>query len=325
MGIMVNGQWQIDEPVQGGDGSFKHQSSQVRHWITRDASPGPIGDDGFAPDEGRYHLYVSLACPFAHRTLIMLQLKELTQFVTVSIVNPYKGEQGWSFEPSELRNVDPLNNLDYLHEVYVLSNPNYSGRVSVPVLWDKLRGKIVSNDSGDIMRMFNSAFERAGAAAGDYYPVRLGAQIDQLNEELYEAINIGVYKAGFAHSQAVFDAAISSLFQCLDNLDIRLAKHRFLFGPNIVETDWRLFVTLIRFDAVYHTLFKCNLRRIVDYPNLAPYTRDLFQTGGVASSVDLNHIKRHYYQSMPSLNPSGLVPPGPDLDFHQPHTRSAIH
>ena len=320
MGVMINGEWHIVEPPQDENG-FQHQASQVRHWITPDGSAGPAGDSGFAPEQDRYHLYVSVACPFAHRTLVIRKLKGLAPFVSASTVNPYKFEQGWSFEPDERSEPDPLHGLTYLHEIYAMSDSNYTGRVSVPVLWDKSSQRVVSNDSGDIMRMFNSAFDSHGARPCDFCPKAAIGEIDELNEQIYEAVNIGVYKAGFADTQAELDDATSALFACLDALEARLSERRFLLGAAQTETDWRLFTTLVRFDAVYHTLFKCNVRRLVDYPNLWAYTRDLFQTEGVADTVDIAHFKQHYFRSMLSLNPAGLVPAGPLVDFSEPHGR----
>jgi len=322
MGLLVNGQWHdewYDTAKTGG--RFERQRSSFRNWITADGQAGPTGDGGFAAEPDRYHLYVSLACPWAHRTLIFRKLKRLEALLPVSVVHWHMAEHGWTFAPGEGVIADPLQHADYLYEIYLAADPNYTGRVTVPVLWDRQRQTIVSNESSEIIRMFNSAFDRVGAAAGDYYPASLREQIDAVNERVYDGVNDGVYKAGFATSQAAYDAAVEQLFETLDWLDDRLSRQRYLVGDRITEADWRLFTTLVRFDAVYVGHFKCNRRRIVDYPNLWPYTRDLYQVPGIAGTVNFQHIKSHYYRSHRSINPSGIVPVGPDIDFSAPPAR----
>ena len=302
-------------------GRFVRIESSFRNWITPDGSPGPTGEGGFRAEPGRYHLYVSRACPWAHRTLIFRRLKGLEDMISLAAVGSYMGPEGWSFNPEPGVIPDEVNGAQYLSEVYLRARPEYRGRFTVPVLWDRQRRTIVNNESSEIIRMFNSAFDAAGANARDFYPAALRQEIDELNAMIYPAVNDGVYRAGFASSQSAYEEAVRALFDALDELDARLAKQRYLCGDRVTEADWRLFTTLVRFDAVYHGHFKCNLRRIVDYPNLWAYTRDLYQQPGVAETVDIAFIKRHYYASHRMLNPSGIVPAGPVIDFMLPHGR----
>nr|WP_246265901.1 glutathione S-transferase family protein [Aromatoleum diolicum] len=322
---MVKGDWVdqwYDTATTGG--AFVRGEAQFRNWVTADGRPGPSGTGGFPAEAGRYHLYVSLACPWAHRTLIFRALKGLEPMIGVSVVNPFMGNQGWSFEPGPGVVADPLHHAAHLHELYRRANPAYTGRVTVPVLWDRQRDTIVSNESADIIRMFNTAFDGLGAKPGDYAPADLMPQIDALNARIYETINNGVYRAGFATGQSAYEAAVTALFGTLDELEERLASNRYLLGERITETDWRLFTTLIRFDAVYHGHFKCNVRRLMDYPNLLAWTRELYQWPGVAATVDFAHIKAHYYRSHHTINPTGIVPAGPVLDLLAPHGRSLV-
>ncbi|NLJ12343.1 MAG: glutathione S-transferase family protein [Gammaproteobacteria bacterium] len=322
MGLLVDGQWHdqwYDTDSTGG--KFERSESQFRNWVTADGSAGPSGEAGFKAEAGRYHLYVSLACPWAHRTLILRTLKGLESMISVSVVNPYMREHGWTFIEDTGVVADPLFQATYMHQVYTKADPNYSGRVTIPVLWDKQQNVMVSNESSEIIRMFNSAFDQIGAKPGDYYPEALRAEIDSINAHVYDNINNGVYKAGFATSQKAYELAVFPLFEALDELEHRLANNRYLLGDQITEADWRLFTTLIRFDAVYHGHFKCNLKQIEDYPNLAGYMRELYQWPGVAQTVNMAHIKEHYYRSHDTINPTGVVPAGPVLDFERPHGR----
>jgi putative glutathione S-transferase len=322
MGLLINGQWHdrwYDTASTGG--RFIRQDSAFRNWVTPDGSPGPTGKGGFAAEAGRYHLYVSLACPWAHRTLIFRMLKGLESLVGVSVVHWLMAEQGWTFANGPGVIPDPVGCAQYLHEVYTRAEPDYSGRVTVPVLWDKKTGTIVNNESAEIIRMFNSAFDGIGATAGDYYPAPLRSQIDELNDRIYRTVNNGVYRAGFATTQEAYEEAVRPLFDTLDWLEELVAVRRYLTGDRLTEADWRLFTTLIRFDPVYVGHFKCNVRRIVDYPNLWAYTRSLYQMPGIKETVNFDHIKRHYYQSHRTLNPSGIVPVGPVIDYAAPHGR----
>jgi len=300
------------------------KDASFRNWVTADGTAGPSGSDGFKAEAGRYHLYVSLACPWAHRTLILRALKGLTEMVSVSVVNWLMLEKGWTFADGPGVVPDSVNHAQVLHEVYTKADPAYSGRVTVPVLWDKQRRTIVNNESSEIIRMFNGAFDGLGATPGDYYPVALRTEIDAVNARIYDTLNNGVYKAGFATTQQAYEEAIAPLFETLDWLEARLADRRYLMGNRLTEADIRLFTTLIRFDAVYVGHFRCNIRRIVDYPQLAAYTRDLYQQPGVAGTVNMDHIKRHYYQSHRTINPNGIVPVGPWLDFTLPHGRERL-
>lgn len=326
MGLLVDGVWQdqwYDTKTTGG--KFVRSESQFRNWVTADGSVGITGKGGFKAEPGRYHLYVSLACPWAHRTLIFRQLKGLQDMIDVSIVSPYMHGQGWTFKQdfdlSAAVVGDQLYGMEFMHQIYTKADSNYSGRVTVPVLWDEQQETIVSNESADIIRMFNSAFDDVGATAGDYYPAALRTEIDSWNELIYSNINNGVYKAGFATTQAAYEEAFAALFEHLDKLELHLATHRYLVGDTVTEADWRLLTTLLRFDAVYVGHFKCNQKRIVDYPNLWGYVRELYQYSGIDESLDLAHIKHHYYASHDTINPTGVVPIGPELDFTEPHCR----
>ena len=321
MGLLDDGVWRdiprsTDTKKTGGQ--FVRKPSQFRNWITADGSPGPSGEGGFAAEADRYHLYVSLACPWAHRTLIFRKLKKLEDMIGVSIVDPAALEDGWVFNEAY---PDPHLGLDHFYELYLRVDPHYSGRVTVPTLWDKQRETIVSNESSEIIRMFNSAFDGLTGSDLDFYPEPLRGAIDTINEPVYARINNGVYRTGFATSQEAYEEAFTGLFQTLDELDGRLASQRYLVGNRLTEADWRLFTTLIRFDAVYFGHFKCNLRRIADYANLSGYIRDLYQVPGVKETVDIEQIKRHYYYSHDSINPTRIVPLGPILDFDAPHGR----
>ncbi len=329
MGLLIDGRWQdrwYDTKASGG--KFVRSQAQFRHWITVDGSPGPSGDGGFAAEPDRYHLYVSLACPWAHRTLIMRSLKGLESMVGISVVHSLMAENGWTFDTDDSggrpSSGDALFNADYLHQIYSRSQPDYSGRVTVPVLWDKQRNCIVSNESSEIIRMFNSAFDQVGAKPGDYAPAELLDQIDAVNALVYDAINNGVYRAGFATEQSAYEQAVGQLFECLDQLEQRLSQQRYLIGDRITEADWRLFTTLIRFDSVYYGHFKCNQRQLSDYPNLWGFTRELYQWPGVAETVAMDHIKQHYYRSHPMINPTRIVPIGPDLALTLPHQRDQL-
>jgi putative glutathione S-transferase len=322
MGLLVDGVWQdrwYDTKKTGG--RFERSSSSLRNWITADGSAGSSGEGGFPAASGRYHLYVSLACPWAHRTLIFRTLKGLEAMIDVSVVHWHMGDQGWTFEAAEGGTGDPLHDADYLHQLYTRADPAYSGRVTVPVLWDKERSTIVSNESAEIIRMFNRAFDGLGAASANFYPEALRAEIDLVNDEVYDRVNNGVYKAGFATEQAAYEEAAQALFQTLEGLEERLSGQRYLAGDQVTEADWRLFTTLVRFDPVSHGHFKCNLKRLVDYPNLFAYARELYQWPGVAETIDFQHIKKHYYGSHGSVNPTGIVPIGPEIDWTRPHGR----
>jgi putative glutathione S-transferase len=322
MGLLINGKWHdrwYDTDSTGG--KFVRAESRFRNWVTADGGPGPTGEGGFPAEAGRYHLYVSLACPWAHRTLIYRKLKGLEGTISLSVVNAYMGSHGWTFEPGPGVVPDTVNATTRLHEIYTLADPDYTGRVTVPVLWDKKRGTIVNNESADIIRMLNSAFDGAGAQGPDFYPETLREEIDALNDLVYPNLNNGVYRAGFATEQAAYDEAVADVFAALDELDRRLGTRRYLTGAAITEADWRLFTTLVRFDAVYYSHFKCNHRQIRDYANLWPYLRDLYQQPGIADTVDIEHIKQHYYRSQTTVNPTGIVPRGPDIHFDEPHAR----
>jgi glutathionyl-hydroquinone reductase len=322
MSLLIEGRlhsdW-LEEETEAGE--FVRRDSQFRHWVTPDGSPGPGGKGGFPAEPGRYHLYVSLACPWAHRTLIFRVLKGLEGVITVSVVNPYMLEPGWSFDPYPGSTEDAVNGFGYLHQTYTLAVPDYTGIVTVPVLWDRQRRTIVNNESSEIIRMLNSAFDAFTDRRQDYYPEALRDEVDAVNTRIYETLNNGVYRAGFATEQAAYDRAYEALFETLEWLEERLGQRRYLVDECLTEADWRLFTTLVRFDAVYYSHFKCNRRRLVDYPNLWAHTRELFQVEGVAATVNLDHIKTHYYGSHAHLNPGGIVPCGPELDFMLPHGR----
>ena len=325
MGLLIDGQWH-DEwyDTKKTAGRFVRQDAGFRNWVTTDGAPGPTGTDGFKAEPGRYHLYVSLACPWAHRTLIVRQLKNLTDKISLTIVDPLMLEEGWTIKGSFPGTLpDSINGKTRMHEIYSLAKPDYTGRVTVPVLWDKKTGTIVSNESADIIRMMNTAFNEIEGVntALDLYPETRRREIDAINARVYDNINNGVYKSGFATTQAAYDEAVTALFDVLDAKELRLSEQRYLAGNRITEADWRLFTTLIRFDAVYHGHFKCNLRRIGDYPNLSNYTHELYQVPGVAETVNFDHIKHHYYASHRMINPSGIVPKGPIQDFNAPHNR----
>ncbi len=320
MGLLIDGVWQTAN-VPTTDGAFVRAETAFRNWVTPDGAPGPTGEGGFPAKPYRYHLVVSLACPWAHRTLIFRALKHLDTSIGVSVVNPLMGDRGWTFDPAPGVVAAPVP-AAALHDLYTLADPTYTGRASVPVLWDLERGVIVSNESADIIRMFNSAFDHSGAAPGDYYAPAHRAEIDALNQRIYATVNNGVYRAGFATTQQAYEDAVFPLFETLDFLDAHLATRRFLIGPAPTEADWRLFSTLLRFDPVYATHFKCNLRRLVDYRTLWAYTRDLYQWPGVRQTVDFAHIKRHYFTSHHDINPHGIIPAGPLLDFDAPTLRA---
>ncbi|MBX3235774.1 MAG: glutathione S-transferase family protein [Nitrospiraceae bacterium] len=305
-----------DEQTEGGE--FKRQADAFRDWVTAD------GSSGYPAAVGRYHLYVSLACPWAHRTIIVRKLKRLEPAIGMTVTDPIRDERGWAFRQGPGYSPDPINGFHFLSEAYRATDPTYRGRVTVPVLWDTVSRRIVTNSDDDLMRMFNSEFDRFTDSHLDLYPTALRAEIDALNDFIYERINNGVYRAGFATSQRAYEQAIRPLFEALEALDARLADRRYLFGNQFVETDWRLFVTLVRFDAVYYGHFKCNLRRIVDYPNLFGYLRDLYQTNHIAETVNFDHIKRHYYVTHDDINPTRIVPLGPIQDLSAPHGRDRL-
>lgn len=322
MGYLQNGIWRLTQGLvrdSEAEGAFKRQPSQFRNWVTSDGRAGPTGDGGFKAEAGRYHLYVSLACPWAHRTLIFRQIKGLTTHIGLSVTHWLMGENGWSFEAADGVQPDTVNGVTYLYELYQRADPTYTGNVTVPVLWDKRKETIVSNESADIIRMMNSAFDDVGARDGDYYPIALRSTIDAFNQRIYGNLNNGVYKAGFATSQRAYENALRGVFATLDWLEDHLRGKRWLVGEQLTEADWRLFTTLIRFDAVYVGHFKCNLRRLCDYPLLSSYLRRLYDVPGVADTVNFSHIKNHYYLSHPWINPTGIVPMGPEPHFGRPN------
>ncbi len=322
MGLLINGEWHdkwYDTDKTGGE--FEREAAQLRNWITADGKPGPEGEGGFKAESGRYHLYVSLACPWAHRTLIFRKLKALETHIGVSIVSPDMLEHGWTFNKDEGSSGDALFNSRYFHEIYTRNKTDYSGRVTVPVLWDKEKNCIVSNESSEIIRMFNSAFNELTGNTLNFYPKEKHAEIDRINALVYDNINNGVYRTGFATKQHAYEKAFNALFAALDSIENRLASTRYLTGDEITEADWRLFTTLIRFDAVYYGHFKCNKYRLEDYANLSHYVRELYQWPSVAETVDFYHIKRHYYYSHKTINPTRVVPLGPALDFDRAHNR----
>lgn len=316
MGLLVDGKWQdkwYDTESTGG--RFVRKDSQFRSWITADGSAGPSGEGGFKAEPNRYHLYISLACPWASRVMIMRSIKGLKDLVSVSVVNPLMAENGWTFEPDEGVIPDPVMDADYLYQIYTKVEPDYSGRVTVPVLYDLKQNKIVNNESSEIMRIFNSAFDEIGAKEGNYLPEELLTEIDAMNEKVYDAVNNGVYKAGFATKQEVYQEEVTQLFEVLDELEELLADKQYLVENQITEADWRLFTTLIRFDSVYYGHFKCNIKHLTEYNNLWRYTKELYNEPGVAETVNFKHIKEHYYRSHKNINPTGIVPVGPELDF----------
>jgi len=317
MGQLIDGKW-VGEGVdlsRAKDGSYIRRQSQFRDWITAD------GSSGFKAESGRYHLYVSLACPWAHRTLIFRELKGLADHISVSVVDPFLQDQGWEFNPAESLE-DHLFGSDYVYQLYQRADSDYTGRVTVPVLWDRETNTIVNNESAEIIRMFNHAFDEEGAHGPDFYPTALRNEIDAINDFVYPNVNNGVYRCGFAASQAAYEKAFENLFGALDNLDHRLSNQPWLVGDTLTEADWRLFTTLIRFDPVYVGHFKCNRRRIADYTHLQDYLRALFQYPGVKETVNMRHIKEHYYRSHIQINPTGVVPVGPELDLEGPHSRN---
>jgi putative glutathione S-transferase len=325
MGMLVDGKWHdVWYDTKASKGRFVRSESQFRNWLTRDGAAGPSGRGGFRGELGRYHLYVAFACPWAHRTLIMRKLKGLESMIGISAVNSYMGPEGWTFAPGAETIPDSVNQVQRLYELYTLADPGYSGRATVPVLWDKHEKTIVSNESAEIVRMLNSAFDDVGANHNDYYPEALRAEIDELNAFIYPNVNNGVYRAGFATTQEAYEEAVTALFAALDKLEGRLSTRRYLTGDQFTEADIRLFTTLIRFDPVYHTHFKCNVRRIVDYPNLWGFVRDIYQMPGISDTVHVDFIKRHYYGSHANLNPSRIVPIGPDLNYETPHGRERL-
>ncbi|MCU7939955.1 MAG: glutathione S-transferase family protein [gamma proteobacterium symbiont of Bathyaustriella thionipta] len=305
-------------------GEFIRTQSSFRNWITKDGRAGPGGNGGFTAEPDRYHLYVSYACPWAHRTLIFRALKGLEEVISISVVHPLMPEESWVFGDYPGATEDHINHADALYENYLLADPEFTGLVTVPVLWDKIRQTIVNNESSEIIRMLNSAFVDFAKSAVDYYPDELRKEIDEINELVYININNGVYRAGFATSQDAYENAYDHLFNSLDALEDRLSKQRYLVGDQITEADWRLFTTLVRFDAVYYSHFKTNKKRLTDYPNLWSYTCELYQVPGVAETVNMDHIKYHYFASHRSINPTGIVPKGPELDFGQPHGREYL-
>ncbi len=316
MGQLVDGKWVTETiTVKDSDGRFRRKPVTFRNWIKAD------GSTPYTPDAGRYHLYVANACPWAHRAMIFRKLRGLEEAISISIVDTLMFDNGWRFREGEGYIPDTVNEKDFLYEVYVKADPTFTGRVTVPVLWDKKTGTIVNNESSEIIRMLNSEFAAIATLGTDYYPAELATEIDEINERIYHTVNNGVYKSGFARSQAAYEEAVTALFDTLDFLEERLRQQRYLVGKQITEADWRLFTTLVRFDPVYVGHFKCNLSRIVDYPNLSNYLRELYQVAGIAETVDLGQIKEHYYRSHESINPSRVVPMGPKIDYSQPHNR----
>jgi glutathionyl-hydroquinone reductase len=325
MGLLVDGEWRDTwYDTTSTRGRFVRKDSAFRNWITADGSAGPTGAAGYKAEAGRYHLYVSLACPWAHRTLIMRALKGLEDKISVSVVHWLMLERGWTFADGPGVIPDPVQQADFLYQIYTAADPRYTGRVTVPTLWDRQTRGIVNNESAEIIRMLNSAFDSVEAKPGDYYPQARREEIDAINARVYDTVNNGVYKAGFATTQAAYEEAVIPLFDTLDWLEGRLAGQRFLVGDTLTEADIRLFTTLIRFDAVYVGHFKCNTRRLVDYPNLSGFARDIYQQPGVAATVNFEHIRRHYYESHRSINPTGIVPAGPLLAFTATHGRERL-
>lgn len=325
MGLLVYGQWQDKwYETEQNDGAFRREAAQLRNWVTVDGEPGPTGQGGFKAESGRYHLYVSLACPWAHRTLIFRKLKQLEQHISVSVVSPDMLEHGWTFNTDEGSSGDDLFDYQFMHQIYTRNKNDYTGRVTVPVLWDKQQQCIVSNESSEIIRMFNSAFDDITNDTNDFCPMSLQSEIDEINQFVYDAINNGVYLCGFATTQTAYQQAYNNLFDALDQIEQKLTHQRYLVGDIITEADWRLFTTLIRFDSVYHGHFKCNRQRLEDYPAISHYLRELYQWPGIAETVDFYHIKRHYYFSHTMINPTQVVPSGPEIDYYQPHQRHLL-
>ena len=324
MGLLVEGRWHDQWYESSKDGAFQREQAQRRNWLTADGTPGPTGVGGFAAEAGRYHLYVSLACPWAHRTLILRKLKGLESLIDVSVVSWLMLENGWTFDKHFGSTGDKLDHFNFMHQRYTADTADYTGRVTVPVLWDKQQNRIVNNESAEIIRMFNGAFDDLTGNDLDFYPAPLRGEIDALNERIYPAVNNGVYRAGFATSQTAYEEAFDGLFAELDRLEQLLGTNRYLVGEYLTEADIRLFTTLIRFDAVYHGHFKCNLRRIADYPNLSNWLREIYQWPGISETVDFQHIKNHYYGSHKTINPTGVVPKGPEQDFTVAHDRARL-
>lgn len=324
MGLLIKGHWHDQWYESSADGAFQREQAQRRNWVTADGQPGPSGEGGFKAEAGRYHLYVSLACPWAHRTLILRKLKGLESLIDVSVVSWLMLENGWTFDKAFGSSGDTLDGFDFMHQRYTADTADYTGRITVPVLWDKQLNRIVSNESAEIIRMFNSAFNALTGNTLDFYPEALRPSIDTLNERIYPAVNNGVYRAGFATSQPAYESAFDDVFAELDYLEQHLGDHRYLAGEYLTEADVRLFTTLIRFDAVYYSHFKCNLRRIADYSNLSNWLRELYQWPGVAETVDFEHIKGHYYASHRTINPTGIVPKGPLQAFDAKHDRGRL-
>ncbi len=323
MGQLVDGVWHdVWYDTKSTGGAFKRSEAKFRNWITADGGAGPSGEAGFPAQSGRYHLYVSYACPWAHRALVFRSLKGLTEHISISVVHPDMLSDGWTFETDEHgANGDTLYGLPFARDIYTKAVPDMTGRVTVPILWDKERETIVSNESSEIIRMFNSAFDAVTGNTKDFWPIDIRDDIEAVNARIYDTLNNGVYKAGFATTQAAYDAGVGPLFDTLDWLEARLGKNRYLMGDRITEADWRLWTTLIRFDAVYHLHFKCNRKRIIDYPNLWGFTRELYQIEGVAGTVNMDHIIRHYHFSHETINPHRIIPTNPVLDFSAPHGR----
>ena len=323
MGLLIDGEWHdqwYDTKASGG--AFVRSTAKFRNWITKDGSAGPSGDGGFPAQLGRYHLYVSHACPWAHRTLIFRALKGLEEHISVSVVHPDMLSDGWTFEAdTHGATGDTLYGLPFARDIYTKADPKISGRVTVPILWDKQRETVVSNESSEIIRMFNSAFDELTSNTDDYWPEEMRENIEEINARIYDTINNGVYKSGFATTQDAYDDAVGPLFDSLEWVEHILSENRYLMGARLTEADWRLFTTLVRFDSVYHLHFKCNRKRIIDYPNLWAYTRELYQTEGVAKTVNIQHIVRHYHYSHDTINPNRIIPTNPELDFLEPHGR----
>lgn len=327
MGLLVDGVWTSDDDYFKGDrkGRFQRNRTTFRNWVTPDGAPGPTGDGGFKAEPGRYHLYVSFACPWAHRTLIFRALKKLQDAVSLSVVDYHLGKDGWFFSERDGAIPDSVNGLEFLHQVYAKARPDYTGRVTVPVLWDRETGTIVSNESADIIRMLDSAFDAFSGANANGYPEAFRQAIDEINTRVYRNVNNGVYRCGFAGTQEAYEEAFRPLFETLDHLEERLSRSRYLVGsPSPTEADWRLFTTLVRFDPVYYVHFKCNKHRIADYANLSNYVRDLYQIAGVADTVNMHHIKQHYYGSHDVINPRRIVPLGPEINLSAPHNRERL-
>ncbi|MFG5382948.1 glutathione S-transferase family protein [Yoonia sp. R2-816] len=323
MGQLVDGVWNdVWYDTKSTGGAFKRSNAKFRNWITADGSAGPSSEGGFKAESGRYHLYVSYACPWAHRTLVFRKLKDLTDHISISAVHPDMLSDGWTFETDDNGATgDTLYGLPFARDIYIKADPNVSGRVTVPILWDKQRETIVSNESSEIIRMFNSAFNDITGNSDDFWPTDLQADIEPVNDRIYDTLNNGVYKSGFATTQEAYDKAVHPLFDTLDWLEDRLGQNRYLMGDQITEADWRLWTTLIRFDMVYHQHFKCNRKRIMDYPNLFGLTRELYQWDGVAETVNFDHIVRHYHYSHETINPNRIIPINPQIDWRAPHGR----